>query len=312
MKTTICPECLGVFTKTHNRQTSCGRLCATERKVRRRRASRRKTSTKNAGLKVPRVREDDVIYGDRPAKERPLFVSFGGGVNSTALIVELVRRRIYIDGIFFADTGGERPETYRTVDAVSDWLQKQGRPMIHSVSHGESLEASCLRSNSLPSAAYGFSGCAVKWKRQPILKALKARLADKEPWVMAIGIDAGEERRVRISTEQRELAWYPLVQWSLDRARCAEIAKSIGIEVGKSACFFCPHTRKTEILDLQKNHPKLLQRALKLEANADLNSLAGLGRRFSWRDVVNTRIGPHGTKEPFAFDVFPCGCSDGE
>lgn len=41
----------------------------------------------------------------------PLVVSYGAGVDSTAMLVGFVRRGIHPDYILFADTGGEKPET---------------------------------------------------------------------------------------------------------------------------------------------------------------------------------------------------------
>ena len=42
----------------------------------------------------------------------PLVVSFGGGVDSTAMLIEMKNRGIRPDVILFADTGAERPGTY--------------------------------------------------------------------------------------------------------------------------------------------------------------------------------------------------------
>lgn len=62
-----------------------------------------------------------------------LVVAYGGGVNSTAMLVEMHRRGIRTDLILFADTGGERPETYRTVWLVSEWCKLHGMPQIITV-----------------------------------------------------------------------------------------------------------------------------------------------------------------------------------
>lgn len=43
-----------------------------------------------------------------------IVVSYGGGTNSTALLVGMVNNKIIPDAIIFADTGGEKPETYLT------------------------------------------------------------------------------------------------------------------------------------------------------------------------------------------------------
>ena len=40
------------------------------------------------------------------------IVSYGGGANSTALLIGLHQHRIPVDLILFADTGGEHPHTY--------------------------------------------------------------------------------------------------------------------------------------------------------------------------------------------------------
>lgn len=40
------------------------------------------------------------------------IVSYGAGMNSTAMLVEMVRRGEECAAVVFADTGGERPETY--------------------------------------------------------------------------------------------------------------------------------------------------------------------------------------------------------
>jgi hypothetical protein len=41
---------------------------------------------------------------------RPLIVTWGGGVNSTAMLVGMKQRGIRPDRILFADTGGEKPD----------------------------------------------------------------------------------------------------------------------------------------------------------------------------------------------------------
>ena len=42
----------------------------------------------------------------------PLVVSYGMGVDSTAMLIGMAQRSIRPDLILFADTGGEKPETY--------------------------------------------------------------------------------------------------------------------------------------------------------------------------------------------------------
>lgn len=57
-------------------------------------------------------------------------VSFGGGTNSTAMIIGMYLHKIPIDLILFADTGGEQPHTYEFIETFNGWLEKHGLPQI--------------------------------------------------------------------------------------------------------------------------------------------------------------------------------------
>jgi len=63
-------------------------------------------------------------------------------------------------------------------------------------------------------------------------------------------------------------------------------------------------------MQLKRDHPELMERALAMEANADLTSIKGLGRNFAWRDLIQFTEAQ--------IDMFtqpieePCGCYDGE
>jgi hypothetical protein len=242
----------------------------------------------------------------------PLMVSFGGGVNSTAMLCVMVQKSIRPDAILFADTGGELPETYRHVDDFSKWLVSREFPPITVVKKGgrqETLEENCLRMKMLPSLAYGFKGCSHKYKIQPQEKWANARY--KAHWKAggrirkAIGYGAEETRRAKIQSDEKYDYWYPLIEWDMDREECLDAIRSMSAPMaGKSSCFFCPAPKLKEIRRLREEYPELYARALLMEANAELTTVKGLGRRFAWRDVDAL---------PAATPVeVPCGCYDGE
>jgi hypothetical protein len=108
----------------------------------------------------------------------------------------------------------------------------------------------------------------------------------------AIGFDAGpsDGRRLRYAEDDKYRYWYPLADWGLDRPRCERVIAAAGLPVPmKSACFFCPASKKHEILWLRERHPGLLERALEVERNAmsGLTSVKGLGRSFSWESYLS-------------------------
>lgn len=107
------------------------------------------------------------------------IVSFGGGTNSTAMIIGMYLHKIPIDLILFADTGGEQPHTYEFIRVFNAWLEKHGLPTITPVFYTDkdgnrlTLEAECLRLHALPSIAYGFKKCSNKAQNRNAGKILQ-------------------------------------------------------------------------------------------------------------------------------------------
>lgn len=232
-------------------------------------------------------------------------VSYGAGTNSTAMLVGLYERSDRPDAILFADTGGERPETYSHLAIVSDWCLSIGFPEIKIIrASGKTLEEDCLDRKALPSIAYGFKTCSLRWKKDPQDKWLRNNgMSDA---TRLIGIDADEIRRAKDFPNTK----YPLIEWDWGRDECVDAINRAGLsQPGKSACFFCPSSKPKEIVSLGISHPELLQRALKMEMNAELTSIKGLGRSFSWSDIA---IAHNSQSDLFkVVQEIPCGCFDG-
>jgi hypothetical protein len=228
-------------------------------------------------------------------------VAYGGGTNSTALLIEMVRLKQPVDVILFADTGGERPETYQYVRIFSDWLVLNGYPPITVVKKGgrqETLEENCLRLSMLPSLAYGFKGCSHKYKIEPQEKFCNNSPQARVAWsagqkvVKIIGYDMDEPHRAAIPEDKKYRYRYPLLEWKWGRDECVDAISQAGLpQPGKSACFFCPSSTKPEILELRRSNPDLLARALELEKTAkesgNLKTVNGLGRRLNWADFLH-------------------------
>lgn len=242
-----------------------------------------------------------------------IVVSYGGGTNSTAMLVGLQERGERPDLILFADTGGEKPHTYEHIAVMQTWLFNNKWPLIHTVEKGAlTLEEDCLTRNALPSIAYGFKSCSDHFKFRPQKAYFKAQ--GITPSTICIGFDADEPQRARRGQELKD-PWdkrYPLIEWGWGRDECVAAIERAGLpQPGKSACFFCPSSKKHEILDLRDRYPDLMKRALAMEANADLTAIKGLGRNFAWADLLKwdedqIKLFGEQTME------IACGCYDGE
>lgn len=226
----------------------------------------------------------------------PKIVAYGGGVDSTAMLIAMKRRGVTPDLIMFADTGGEKEETYEYVKNIDNWLRSWGAPCVTWVKKTTSdrvdyvdLEGNCLDNETLPSLAFGLHSCSLKWKITPqdqfvrgVLRgpnkrhgwqpALEAWARGQKP-IKLIGYDNGPadiRRRKRAPSENDEYRFvYPLQHLGWDRKDCIKAIVEEGLEVPlKSACFFCPASKKFELWWLAGAHPELFLRALTIERNA--------------------------------------------
>ena len=218
------------------------------------------------------------------------IVSYGGGVNGVAMLIAMVRSGDRPDAILMADTAGEIDETYEYRDFFSKWLESKGFPKIKTVEYRTkrrrriTLEQEILKGKSLPSIAFGYKTCSQKHKIFPQQQWVNYNYG-KESITWYVGFDAGEPHRAVDNDHPNYTNKYPLIELGWDRARCEQEIIAEGLPLPpKSACFFCPNRKKHEILSLAE---KFKKRAMAIEANADLTVMKGLGRRFSWTDLIN-------------------------
>lgn len=238
-------------------------------------------------------------------------ISYGGGVQSTALVVLAVQGRIgHVDAALFANVGddSEHPATIRYVREVAQpWAAERGLPVheLHRTKRDGSTETLWQRlmkdgSRSLPipvrmpdTGAPGTRSCTHNFKIAVVAKWLKANGASKDdPADVLIGISTDEFHRVgNKKVEPHERPGYPLIDLGLDRSACAQIIRDAGLPVPpKSACFFCPFHRPLTWAEMRRDEPDLFERSQHLEDTLnDRRSMLGrdpvyltrFGRRLS-------------------------------
>ena len=238
-----------------------------------------------------------------------IIASFGGGINSTAMLLGLLERKERPDLILFADTGGEKSATYQWTATFSRWLQDRNFPPITTVREERwTLEEECLRERTLPSIVVGFRSCSDKFKIRPQERYLKA--AGISEYIKLIGFDAGEAHRVKVPRPDNR---YPLIEWGWGREECLRKIEGWGMwPPPKSSCFFCPEMSETEILELGRTEPKLLKRALAMERNnSKLVQIKGLARDYSWRQIIDFHRDQGTMLMPPRANHLPCTCYDG-
>ncbi len=234
------------------------------------------------------------------------YLSFGGGVNSTALMILLRQQGIEFEAVF-ADTGCEWPETYSYIG----WLQAHGWPITVIRWEREDLwplALQCQRYAIIPAPQTRW--CTGDYKVKPF------RAYIQRPCTVYLGIDAGEDiRRCNPSGDPDVEHVWPLREQHIDRRGCTEIIKRAGLPLPrKSRCWCCPEMNRGAWRDLYHRHPDLYEKALTMETRMN-ERLAAKGRKLAYfcRDHPLPYIVGEGQLELTpAMGVPPCGYCESE
>ncbi len=188
-------------------------------------------------------------------------LSFGGGVNSVALMILLIRDGLPLDEVVFADTGGEVPETYEYVKIARQYFAEHGIPFTVVSKRGESLYETSWRRRVFPSAIWRWS--TRDFKVTPIHRHYRESGGHINQY-LAIAWD--EIIRMKDSRVDYVTNLYPLIDRRITREGCVEIIEDAGLPIPpRSACFFCPFNSVERWQWIHENHPDLYEKAIALE-----------------------------------------------
>jgi hypothetical protein len=212
-------------------------------------------------------------------------ISYGGGVQSTALLVLAAEHRIDFQTFLMANVGddSENPGTLRYLEEYAKpyaadhgiALDVLDRVMVRSgetrTLYGEitrpgsrSLKIPVRMSNGAP----GTRSCTADYKIKVIGREMKRRGATaKNRAVVGIGISLDEIQRANSRRpEPHEDITYPLLELGLRRQDCARIIRNAGLPVPpKSSCWFCPFHRPETWHEQRRNEPELFEKSCQLE-----------------------------------------------
>ena len=188
------------------------------------------------------------------------YLSFGAGVNSTALLIYLEERGDKFETIF-VNHGGDWPETYEYVE----YLRRRGyeiKEIIPKAAGCKTIIEYCYHHKMVPGIRRRF--CTDHFKLRPIRRYIE------KPCLMNIGVSYEERGRVRESGKQGIENRYPLVDAKITREKCKEIIRSKGLKVPpRSGCYFCPFITKADARKLWRIHPDLFQQVVQLEKDCN-------------------------------------------
>jgi 3'-phosphoadenosine 5'-phosphosulfate sulfotransferase (PAPS reductase)/FAD synthetase len=205
------------------------------------------------------------------------YLSFGGGVNSVAMLLHLHDLGWKFEPLF-VNHGCDWPETYQYLAGFQWWLKANGYPAIKilqpSVEGYSNLYEYCAHYRMTPSFVSRW--CTDKFKVRVLHKYQQG------PAFELIGIDAGESHRAKLKTKNGVESRYPLIELGINRAGCKQIIIDHGLPVPmKSGCWFCTYQRKHQWQQLRRDHPCLFVKAQELEqAQHERRDEAGKSKIF--------------------------------
>lgn len=239
-----------------------------------------------------------ILLGDEiKQQKRKVYVSYGGGVNSTAMMIMLKKQGVEFEAVF-VDHGGDYPETYEYVQL----LQDKGYPItvIKAKIEGHDLYEYCWDKEVTPSRMLRW--CTDKFKIRPLVKYCE------KPCIQYLGIDAGEAHRAKPSQNSKIENMFPLVEEGIDRDGCKKIIEEAGLPLPrKSGCYFCPFQRLSDIRRLRDDEPDLWCKTLKLE-NKSNKARAERGKAPLYiKDAPLEKVVKEGQQDLFGWRK-PCQC----
>lgn len=184
------------------------------------------------------------------------YLSFGGGINSVAMMLLLLNEGIKFESVF-SDTGCEMPETYAYLKMLraKDFHITTLKPVVQ---NSKSLYEHCWKKHLIPSRARKW--CSDKFKKRPLHKYFQG------PGWTYIGMAIEEAHRAKIVATKNIEHRYPLIEREITRQGCIDIIKAHGLPVPvKSGCFFCPQQPVGAWRRLRCEHPDLFYKAKALE-----------------------------------------------
>lgn len=216
--------------------------------------------------------------------------SFGGGVQSTAVLVLAAQGKVQYDAFLFANVGedSENPDTLAYVAQHArpyaerhrirfEELRKPGETLLGWVYRSErSIRIPMRMANGAP----GHRTCTEVFKINIIDRWIKKHGAG--PHTVGLGISTDELQRARTSRDEWKTLEYPLLDLRLSRSDCARLIADAGLPLPpKSSCYFCPFKSNRQWVQLRHDKPALFGEAVKLE-RAMNERRAELGKDSVW------------------------------
>jgi len=212
--------------------------------------------------------------------------SYGGGVQSTAVLVLASQGKVQYDHFLFANVGedSEHPDTLEYFRDIALPFAKEHGLDLQEVRKYRKGEIETIRGlifgerRTIPIPAYLNSGkpgnrsCTIDFKIKVIDRWVKNHIEKRGVFTIGLGISIDEWKRARNEPKKKiyKGLWkeieYPLLDMRISRKDCLKAIQSAGLpNPPKSSCYFCPFHTNLPWHEMRQNRPDLFWDAVKIE-----------------------------------------------
>lgn len=258
--------------------------------------------------------------------------SFGGGVQSTTILLKLIYEfeeikalmRHVPNCVYFADTGAESQavlnHTYRMQQLLE--VEKKNNPQLPDfkiVRNGSILNVEKTRKSFSPILAAPYfikkldgkvammrRQCTSEFKIKPIQQAVRAdncigyrKRGKKNSISQWIGISIDEAIRAKDNQAWAFVNTYPLLELGMSRKDCSDYNQALGYPAEKSGCIHCPY--KSDWAYKAKYKPEEFLQAVEVErtvqqiAKESITAIPYLSRNCIPLDLQGFELGGEST-----------------
>lgn len=214
------------------------------------------------------------------------ILSYGGGINSSALFFHILKNKLPLDLVIFADTGEDKPETYESVKNMEQLCIKNNIKFVTVTSKLGNLYNYYFKIKKVMSMMK--RDCTDKFKIRTIRKYIRKTYGKKEKFRMYIGFTWDELTRMRDSDVKYIENVYPFVEDKITRQGNKDILKENNFIASKSGCIGCIYNKKQNWIYMLIHDPKEFERHLKLEEQNTGFPKVLLNGSYSLRSLKNS------------------------
>lgn len=205
-------------------------------------------------------------------------VSFSGGKDSTAMLLQMMELGMKIDVVLYCDTWMEFPAMYRHVERIKKIVEDAGIKFVTlkneksfkylMLEHQPKRRKSTQEKLGGNPKGYSWAGSRSRWctskLKTELLKKYKSELTKQYDVVEYVGLAFDEQYRLeRESNKQHE---HPLVDWKWTEKDALRYCYDKGFDweglyeyFSRVSCWCCPLQSFAELRKLRKYFPELWQ-----------------------------------------------------